>query len=227
MDNFIVGDNEATLRALAAWLSFDPQYRILHLWGAAASGKTHLMQAHYRQIVNPEALLDAPQRDCLYLSKHSSLDDFDLAQEFDAVMIDGIETLSQAQQIAAFQVYNDIKTTPQKRWLSSSRAAPRQIVQLGVRDDLATRLSWGMVQGVQGLSDEAIKTVLFLHAQLLGFTLSPDVAHWMLWHLPRDAASQRDALDALDYYALQHKKPLTLHTVRAWYAQNNPSPSLI
>jgi DnaA family protein len=77
-----------------------------------------------------------------------------------------------------------------------------------LRDDLRTRLGWGLVYQVHGLSDEEKALALSQHAQAKGFVLPPEVTQYLLRHGRRDLPSLMAVLDALDAHSLRlHRAP--------------------
>jgi DnaA-homolog protein len=65
------------------------------------------------------------------------------------------------------------------------------------------------------LSDEEKRLALAAHAETRGFTLSPEVASYLLTHVRRDMPSLISALDALDRHSLETGRPITLPLVKA------------
>ena len=47
-------------------------------------------------------------------------------------------------------------------------------------------------------------------------------ADYLLTHLPRDMRTLAAAVDALDGFALAHKRPLTVPLIRQWLAADQP-----
>jgi DnaA family protein len=96
--------------------------------------------------------------------------------------------------------------------LAAGRHPP---AQLALREDLRTRLAWGLVYQLKPLSDA--EKVLHLRAQAArrGVPLSDEVIAYLLSRLPRDLSSLNAVLEALDRYSLATKRPVTLPLVRA------------
>jgi DnaA family protein len=81
-------------------------------------------------------------------------------------------------------------------------------LHLKLRDDLRTRLGWGLVYQVHCLSDKEKGLALSQHAQAKGFVLPPEVTQYLLRHGRRDLPSLMAALDALDAHSLRlHRAP--------------------
>jgi len=89
-------------------------------------------------------------------------------------------------------------------------------MHLELRDDVRTRLAWGLVYQVHALSDEEKAHALSAHATSRGLRLPDEVIDYLLTHMPRDMRTLVAVVDALDTYALSVKKPLTVPLVRHW-----------
>jgi DnaA family protein len=85
---------------------------------------------------------------------------------------------------------------------------------LALREDLRTRLAWGLVYQLRPLSDPDKALHLRSEAARRGLRLSEEVVGYLLTRLPRDLASLNGVLDALDRYSLAAKRPITLPLVR-------------
>jgi DnaA family protein len=79
---------------------------------------------------------------------------------------------------------------------------------------LVTRLAWGLVYEVHGLSDDEKKRALKQHARGRGFELSDDACRYLLDHAQRDMPSLLALLDALDRRSLAAKRAITLPLIR-------------
>ncbi|MES2553614.1 MAG: DnaA/Hda family protein, partial [Pseudomonadota bacterium] len=118
--------------------------------------------------------------------------------------------LSDDQQIALFNTYNQLRET-RGALIASGIAAP---MQMDLRDDLATRLAWGLSYQLHPLSDEEKAQALKNHAQARGMKLPDEVLEYCLRHLRRDMPSLTSTLDALDEWSLTYKRPVTLPLLR-------------
>jgi DnaA-homolog protein len=123
---------------------------------------------------------------------------------------DDVHLLSEEAQIALFNTCNQLRETG-GALLASGEAAPMRI---GLRDDLATRLSWGLVYQLHLLSDEEKAQALKAHATERGMRLPDEVLDYCLRHLRRDLRTLMTTLDALDEWSLTAKRPVTLPLLR-------------
>ena len=123
---------------------------------------------------------------------------------------DDVETLDCAAQQALFVAINAARDG-QAAVLAAGTAAP---AQLPLREDLRTRLAWGLVYQLKPLSDDAKALYLRAEARRRGLRLSDEVLRYLLNHLPRDLASLHRVLEVLDRYSLASQRGLTLPLVR-------------
>jgi DnaA family protein len=105
--------------------------------------------------------------------------------------------------------------------LIAAGAAPP--VQLKLREDLVTRLAWGLVYQVSALTDVDKGCALDRHAAARGFRLPPEVRDFLLTRGRRDMPSLLGMVDALDRYSLETKRPVTVPLVKELLADGrNP-----
>ena len=203
LDNFIVGRNSELIHVLREMLAAKPQERCVYLWGNSGSGRSHLLKA----------TVDASRQQHLSASYICCGPDTEFPpglDQLDVVAVDDVERLSGNAQIALFNLYNHIREGT--GMLLVSGALPP--AQLKLREDLVTRLGWGLVFQVHGLNDDEKARALTSHAGSRGFELPQEVADYLLRHGRRDMPSLLAALDALDNYSLRTKRPVTLPLLR-------------
>ena len=123
---------------------------------------------------------------------------------------DDVQRLDDDAQISLFNMYNRLRESG-GALIVAGEAAP---MQMGLRDDLATRLSWGLVYQLQPLSDEEKAQALKAHADERGMKLPDEVLDYCLRHLRRDLRTLMVTLDALDKWSLTAKRPVTLPLLR-------------
>lgn len=93
-------------------------------------------------------------------------------------------------------------------------AGDRPPALLALREDLRTRLAWGLVYELRPLGDDAKAAHLAALAARRGLALPPEVASYLLARLPRDFASLNSIMEALDKHSLVRQRALTLPLVR-------------
>lgn len=195
LDTFIAGKNSEALYLLRQIAARQSPDRFAYLWGDTAVGKTHLLHAMTRF---------PPAR---YLTALSSLAEFDYDPAISLYLIDDCDKLSPEKQIAAFDLFNQIRENGNAFMMTTGPCTP---LALALRDDLKSRLCWGLVYQIKGLTDEEKVAALTEQAKNRGFTLSPGVLPYLITHYQRDMHSLSMILDALDRYSLQTKRTITL-----------------
>src|SRR5919108_695820 len=93
-------------------------------------------------------------------------------------------------------------------------ASVKRFAAVALREDLRTRLAWGLVYQLKPLSDADKARHLHAQAARRGLRLPDEVVGYLLTRLPRDLASLNAVLEALDRYSLSAKRPVTLPLVR-------------
>lgn len=186
LDNFVAGRNGELLSALHGLPHGDVGKRSLYLWGEAGSGRTHLLEAASSHF------------------RSAGLGEDNLC------IADDIDTLNDTAQIALFNRFNQLRDSGGV-FIAAGPCAP---MQLQIRDDLRTRLGWGLVYQVLALSDTEKTEALQRHATERGFKLPGEVADYLLRHVRRDLPTLMGMLDALDEWSLTAKKPVTVPLLR-------------
>jgi DnaA family protein len=125
-------------------------------------------------------------------------------------MVDDVHLLNNDAQIALFNTYNQLKETG-GTLITAGLHAP---TQMRLRDDLATRLAWGLVYQLQPLNDAEKALALQNHAAERGIRLPGEVVDYCLRYLRRDLSTLMATLDALDEWSLITKKPVTVPMLR-------------
>jgi DnaA family protein len=126
------------------------------------------------------------------------------------VVADDVEMLDDGAQQRLFAAINAAREG-EPPVLAAGRHPP---AQLALREDLRTRLAWGLVYQLKPLTDA--EKAVHLHAQAArrGVPLSDEVIGYLLRRLPRDLSSLNAVVEALDRYSLATKRPVTLPLVR-------------
>jgi DnaA family protein len=125
-------------------------------------------------------------------------------------VVDDVHLLSADAQIDLFNRYNQRKET-HGSLITAGLHAP---TQMGLRDDLATRLAWGLVYQLHALNDAEKSLALQNHAMERGMRLPSEVVDYCLRYLRRDLSTLMATLDALDEWSLTTKKPVTVPLLR-------------
>jgi DnaA family protein len=202
LDNFVIGQNEELLQLLRLFSlrgANMPTERFVYMWGEPGAGKSHLLQA----------LATAP--DGRYIPADAAPDAFLFASDVALYLVDDCDRLSPDAQIAAFALFNQVRENG--GLLVTAGAMPPAALVL--REDLRTRLGWGLIYQVHGLTDDEKIAALNHAAHARGITLAPGVLPYLITHFRRDMQSLSAMLDALDQYSLETQRPITLPLLRS------------
>lgn len=202
LDAFVTGQNEELLQLLRQFArhgSVMPRERFVYLWGESGAGKTHLLRA----------LADTPN--ARYIPADASEDAFSHDAHTTLYLVDDCDRLSPQSQISAFNLYNQVRENG--GLLVAAGALPPALLTL--REDLRTRLGWGLIYQLHGLTDDEKIAALTKSAQTRGLSLSPGVLPYLITHFRRDMQSLSAMLDALDQYSLETQRPITLPLLRS------------
>jgi DnaA family protein len=123
---------------------------------------------------------------------------------------DDVEMLDDAGQAALFNAINEARQSG-GAVLAAGNAPP---AQLPLREDLRSRLAWGLVFQVKPPSDEERAAYLQAESERRGFRLTDEVTAYLLTRMRRDLRSLASILERLDQYSLETKRPITLPLVR-------------
>jgi DnaA family protein len=126
------------------------------------------------------------------------------------VLADDVERLDDAAQVALFNAINAARESG-GQVLAAGNAPP---AQLPLREDLKSRLAWGLVYQVKPLSDAEKALTLHAEAQRRGLKLSDEVVWYLLTHVRRDLGSLTGLLEHIDRASLEQRRAVTLPLVR-------------
>lgn len=188
LDNFVAGRNAELLSALRHALSTSGGERCLYLWGEAGGGKSHLLQAAVEAA-------RAAGRSAVYACGA-------VPEAAQVVAVDDVERLGEAAQIELFALFNRMRENGAMLLVSGTQAP----AFLDLRDDLRTRLGWGLVYQIHALDDAEKTQALKQHAMARGLALPDEVTTYLLRHGRRDLPSLLATLDALDEHCLRLKR---------------------
>jgi DnaA-homolog protein len=213
-DTFIKGDNielVALLKALTEISLSSLPSRMIYIWGDSESGKTHLLQSvHYKiiQVIN-----SSKKNNCtsIYLNLNSKIEQFECIHKPCIYCVDDIHLMSTEKQIAVFVLINEIRNDVHSAIITAGNAAPKNLL---MREDVRTRMGWGLVYELHSLATQDKKQALIQNAHSRGINLTMRVADWLLSHSYTDMNSLIDILNALDLYSLQQKKPVSLFMLK-------------
>lgn len=200
--NFVPGNNVevvAALRQLAAGAIAETG---ILLWGAVDSGRTHLLRA------------TAAAFRAGVVAFHATAETVDAEppEPGALVLVDDVQAATAAAQGRLFTLYNRLREAG-GHLLVAADAPPNRLL---LREDVRTRLGWGLVFEVNVLADAEKAVALAGYAQERGLPLPADVVAWLLAHGRRDMTTLTTTLLALDRFSLATKRPVTVPLAREW-----------
>jgi DnaA family protein len=202
--NFVAGPNAEVLAKLRELAAGDARETALVLWGPPGSGRTHLLRATVAASLRPAAFV-------------SDVNAVEACEGLEAalVAVDDVDRADGEAQARLFTLYNRLQEVGGQ--LVVAAASPPARLQL--RDDLRSRLGWGLAYEVLSLPDADKPQALAHYARERGFRLGDDVIAYLLAHGRRDMPSLVATLGALDRRSLATKRPVTVPLLREWLAQ--------
>lgn len=203
LDNFVVGRNGELLAGLKRLAARQASERFLYVWGRPGSGRSHLLRGAATELQRAGTA-------AVYIPCAAGTRLADGLERMDCVVLDDVDRLDDEGQVEAFGLYNALRE--HNGALLAGGAAPP--VQLKLREDLVTRLAWGLVYQVHALTDEEKSRALADYAAGRGFQLMPEVCDYLLTRSSRDLSSLLATLDALDRYSLETKRAVTVPLAR-------------
>jgi len=202
LDNYVAGGNVELLARLTALADADAIDQI-YLWGPPGSGRSHLLRG---VLATARA-----QRRPVSFSEGALLGDEPVPAPGTLVIVDDVEVLSDAAQIALFRIFNAARPSG-LALLCSGNAPPLRLAAL--REDLRSRIGSALIYEVQPLSDAEKAAALRQHGASRGMRIDDALIDYLLRHGRRDLPSLLAVLDALDRASLQQQRPLTLPLLR-------------
>jgi DnaA family protein len=207
--NFLAGRNAEVVASLTRLAAGELRETGVLVWGGPGAGRTHLLvatgaAARGRRPVayyanSGEAPAEPPGAEAL-------------------VAVDDVERADPAAQGRLFTLFNRLQATGGQ--LVAAAAEPPG--RLPLRDDLRTRLGWGLVYELMPLADAEKPAALARYASERGLPLSADVIAYLLAHGRRDMTTLIATVAALDRYSLAAKRPITVPLLRIWLQREIP-----
>lgn len=212
-DNYFAGPNAEVQQAVQELAHGSQQF--LYLWGAAGTGKTHLLHAAcHTSASHGQRSAYVPLHDWRSL-KQELLEGL---EQLSLVCVDDIQAVAGQSdwETALFHFYNRLRASGTRLLISGIAPPATAGMQLA---DLSSRLGWGLVLHLDPLNDADKIAALQLRARHRGIELPVEVGEYLLRHWPRDMARLYDLLQRLDTHSLTQQRKLTVPFVRTLIAQ--------
>ena len=203
--NFLPGRNAELVAALRSFVSGGTAETVFLIWGAGGAGKSHLLLAA-AALAREQGVAVRTFAEPRAVEPESSI------QSSALVIIDRVDESDDVAAGHIFTLYNALRERG-RRLLAASRSP---LASLPLREDLRTRLGWGLVYEALPLADEEKPAALNAYARQRGFQLSSEVIDYLLRHGRRDMPSLLSALAALDRASLAAKRPVTVPLLKEW-----------
>jgi DnaA family protein len=203
LSRFVPGRNIELLQTLNAMLARPLKERFIYIWGVSGSGKSHLLQAM-------AALCMRNQVSTAYFACNSKTC-FSECTEADCTLVDDADRLEDTAQVGLFNLFNRLRERDDAILLVSGSSAP---AQLRLREDLMTRLGWGLVYRVHELTDAEKMEAMQNHALSRGLELPGEVCDYLLRHERRDLTTLMATIDALDTYSMSNRRKVSIPLAR-------------
>ena len=203
-NNFIKLGNEAVYEAL-----FNQTQQYINIIGNNLHGKTHLLKAW----VNYK--LSLKKNSAIYIdlanNKYYVNSLRNLADKYQFIAIDDVDILTDKQQIAIFDLFNNIKLNNLSTSLltSSSDATYSKL-----REDLKTRLLSGLTISLKSSNDEDLIKILQIYNLSEGINISDIELKYLISHYTRNIGVLINTIKLLAKKALLENRNITIPFIK-------------
>jgi chromosomal replication initiator protein len=218
-ENFVVGSCNQFAHAAARAVANSPSrsYNPLFLYGGTGVGKTHLMHAIGRELLDQYAGMRI-----VYTSSERFMNEMincfrsDRMPAFhrhyrsaDVLLVDDIQVIAgkERTQEEFFHTFNELYDH-QKQIVISSDSAPKSTP--GLVDRLRSRFEWGLMVDIQPPDLETKMAILDKKAELEGVALPEDVRNYIATKTKSNVRELEGALVKLVAYSSVTGSPITL-----------------
>jgi DnaA family protein len=206
---FHAGPNEQVLNAVMQ-AAAEPAQQVAWIWGAAGSGRSHLLQAAVAAASNAG-------RACAWLPLGSD-------GELQPAILEGMGALDllcvdDVDQIAGdaewerqlFRLFEELRARNGNLLVTAAGTCAESGFAL---PDLASRLASGPTWKLQRMDDDDRLAALQLRANWRGLDLPDDTGRYLLRRVDRGSRALFELLDRLDAAALEAQRRLTIPFVK-------------
>ena len=224
LENYLPGNDRALISSLQtlcdSWKQGAPKeinnplnHRWMYWWGPEGSGRTHLLQAmtNAADLAGLKSFSLTPTEPITWVRLEEQITALAENDQASVITVDDVDRLDGRLVGALFRILNTVQASKNIHIFMAGNAAP---ANLELREDLRTRLGWGLIFQTQVLDDGEKIQALEQAAKARGLVLSPEVVPWLLNRFYRDMPNLMALIDALDAYSLETKRAVTLPLVR-------------
>jgi len=218
-DNFVVGSCNQFAHAAARAVADSPSrsYNPLFIYGGTGMGKTHLMHAIGRELLDKY-----PAIRVVYTSSERFMNEMILClrtnrmpsfqrhyRSADVLLVDDVQILAgkERMQEEFFHTFNELYDH-QKQIVISSDSAPKST--LGLVERLRSRFEWGLMVDVQPPDLETKMAILDKKAEIEGVALPEEVRIYIATKTKSNVRELEGALIKLIAYSSITNSPVTL-----------------
>jgi chromosomal replication initiator protein len=221
-ERFVVGSSNQFAHAAAEAVAKNPAtaYNPLFLYGGVGLGKTHLMHAIGRHILeeNPNAHLNYASAEDFTIELINSIrrDRMTAFREkhrrMDVLLVDDIQFIAgkDRTQEEFFHTFNALYES-KKQIVISSDKFPKEMVELEER--LRSRFEWGLVADIQSPDLETKVAILTKKAEEGGVELPQDVALLVAKKIRTNIRELEGCLIRLSAFSSLTKRPISIEMV--------------
>ena len=219
-DTFVVGACNQFAHAAARSVATNPSrsYNPLFLYGGVGMGKTHLMHAIGRELMDKHGSMRI-----IYTSSERFMNEMiacirtERMQQFhqryreaDVLLVDDIQILGTKErtQEEFFHTFNELHDH-QKQIVISSDSPPKEIP--GLVERLRSRFEWGLIADIQAPDLETKMAILDKKAEAENIHLPDDVRSFMASKTKSNVRELEGALVKLIAYSSLTGTPINLH----------------
>ncbi len=211
-DNFLATNNRTAVDHLLGLCRNDSlKGNQTYLWGKAASGKSHLLQAACSEVSHCT-------KSSIYLPLQHVRQEADQIlkglESVDLVCIDDIDLITHTELKLEYPLFHLINRLRSENGclLMAGRSNPKHLtLRLA---DLHSRLLWGSVFRLTAVPDIEKPTALSLHAKFNGSEIPKTTITYLLNHYPRDMDYLTKVVDRISRVGFQCKRRLTVPFVK-------------
>ena len=208
--SFVVGACNQFAHAAARAVATNPShsYNPLFLYGGVGIGKTHLMQAIGRELMDSFGSLRVTyvsterfMNEMIMYLQRGQIGEFQQRyRETDVLLMDDIQVLGNKErtQEEFFHTFNELYDR-QKQIVIASDSQPRSIP--GLEERLRSRFEWGLLADLQTPDLETKMAILDKKAQSEGITLPDDVRSFLASRIKSNVRELEGALTRLIAYS--------------------------